>query len=119
MCRRIVASTLLASALLAAAASAQTLTRINFITFKQAAAPPGVLLPPGTYEFELDAVAPNVVRVTSDRRRHLFIGMTVPVDRHAGLDGPRVLFGEAAGGQPTPIRVWYPARSPKGYQFLY
>lgn len=120
MRNRIVASTILGFALLVGTVSAQVLPRVNHVTFKQTMALPGVLLPPGTYSFEIASAATNVVRVSSrDTGRHVFLGMTLPVDRPAGLRGARVRLGEAPAGQPTPIRVWYPADSRNGYQFLY
>ncbi|MBI2185906.1 MAG: hypothetical protein HYU37_02145 [Acidobacteria bacterium] len=104
----------------AAALSAQSLTQVNHLTFRQTVALPGVVLPPGSYSFELNVSAHNVVRVmTRDRQQHVFLGMTVPVERPAGPRGARVLLGEAPAGQPMPIRVWYPANSPNGYRFLY
>jgi len=120
MRNRILAYTVLGVALVVGAVSAQTLSRVNHLTFSQPVALPGVVLSPGSYAFELNASANNVVRVmTRDRQQHLFIGMTVPVGRPAGPRPASVLLGEAQAGQPTPIRVWYPANSANGYQFLY
>ena len=65
-----------------AASQFSPLTRVNNLTFSQAAALPGVTLTPGTYMFEAGPANsnPNVVRVSRNRQT-LFMGMTIPTTR--------------------------------------
>lgn len=106
-----------------AATGAAEWGKLDRITFSRAVALPGVVLPAGSYTFEI--ANPNssatVVRVThSDTHRVYFAAFTENVRRPADLArGQMVTFGEASAGAPVPIAVWYPAAGEHGHRFLY
>ena len=95
----------------------------TFLTFSGPVALPGVALAAGTYRFELadPNASPDIVIVRDrDHTRVFYMGMTQRVTRPAHLSSDRlVIFGEPAGGTPTPIDTWYPSGQSRGYQFLY
>lgn len=105
------------------AVSAQARNNRTHLTFAKAVALPGVVLPAGSYTFELapPSGALDVVRVASrDGQRVVYAGFTNLVSRPAGLPPDRaVLFGDAPAGQPAPITAWFRAGSAIGHQFLY
>lgn len=91
--------------------------RINYLTFSGPVALPGVILPAGSYIFDLGPS--NVVMVsTRDGQNVLFSGLTQMVLRPAGLSmDTTVTFGEGAGA--PPITAWYPVGANVGFQFIY
>jgi hypothetical protein len=103
-----------------AASQFSPLTKMNYLTFSQPAALPGVTLAPGRYQFEAGPanMNPNVVRV-SRNRQVVFLGITIPAVRPRGADPGFVTFGEAARGEATPIVTWYPGGANQGYSFIY
>lgn len=96
----------------------------NHLTFSGKVALPGVVLPAGSYTFELanqDSTG-DIVRVSSRERRPVvhFLGYTRRVQRPRGLDSQtHVILGEAAPGSAAPIRVWYPIGESTGHEFVY
>ncbi|MBI4266573.1 MAG: hypothetical protein HY657_19565 [Acidobacteria bacterium] len=100
----------------------EPVSQINHLTFSQAVALPGVVLPPGTYTFQAgpDGRSPELVIVRTRDGKGLFLGLTRQVSRPAGMPSSRtVTFGEAAAGEPTPIAAWFLVGSSTGHQFLY
>jgi hypothetical protein len=99
------------------------LSNVNRVTFNRPVALPGVVLLPGSYAFEAGALGmnPNIVRVTSSDNQNLyFVGFTTRVARPANMAASEIVsLGEAAIGQPTPIRAWYPIGSSTGHEFRY
>ncbi len=99
-----------------------TWKRTTHFTFNAPVRLPGVLLPPGTYTFEL--ASPNdlsLVRVTdrAGSRVHL-TAFTYLVNRpDAGRTDAVLTFGEAGPSSPRPINVWYPQGERTGRQFIY
>ncbi|SRR5216683_846757 len=93
----------------------------NELTFSGPVALPGVVLPAGTYTFELASLnSPEIVRVRGRDRSPIFMAYTRIVDRPEGVPPNRVVtFGEAAPGAPPPIAVWYPLDSSIGHEFIY
>ena len=94
----------------------------NYLTFSGAVALPGVVLPAGTYTFEVanPDTSGNVVRVSRRNGRVQFLGFTERVERPAGLAKDRaVVLGEAPAGAPPPIIGWYPLGSSTGHRFIY
>jgi hypothetical protein len=94
------------------------------ITFSGPVSLPGVVLPAGSYTFEI--ANPNsslmVVRVTRrDTGRVYFAGFTRMVPRPVDLpENQRISLGEAAQrGAAVPIAVWYPTGQPLGHRFIY
>jgi hypothetical protein len=104
------------------AASAWGTSRVNYLTFSGTVALPGVILPAGTYLFEVVAPGANrdVVRVSSREGRHYFMAFTRRVERPRGLrTSTAVTFAEAPAGNPPPIAAWYPVGATRGHEFLY
>ena len=98
--------------------------QINNVTFKGAVAlPAGIVLPTGSYLFELltPPGSSEVVRVSSPDRRHTYyLGFTRSVERPRTLPATRtIVFGEAPAGAPLPIHAWYPVNSTTGHEFIY
>jgi hypothetical protein len=118
----LVGAAVVALVVMAASAHAWT-SRINYVTFSGAVSLPGVVLPSGTYTFELAPPSGglDVVRVSSrDNRRVFYFGFTQAVLRPAGLgQNDIVTFGEAASGQAAPIEAWFPLGSETGHRFIY
>ena len=114
----------LALVVMAGSAYAALMTsRINYLTFSGTVALPGVVLPAGTYTFELAPPSGglDIVRVSSrDGRRTFFMGFTQTALRPAGLgQNDLVTFGESASGRPAPIDTWFPVGAETGRRFIY
>ena len=93
------------------------------ITFNRPVALPGVVLPAGSYTFEVmnPDSSSTVVRV-SDRDTHqvYFSGLTMVAVRPASLPADRVVtVGEAPAGAATPITAWYPTGRVAGHRFVW
>jgi hypothetical protein len=109
--------------LVSVASSHAFATHENKLTFSGPVKLPGVVLPAGSYSFDvvdnpstLDLV---VVRDPS-RRKMYYLGFTQIIPRPAGLPAnTAVTFGEAAANTVPPISVWYPVGQSIGHQFLY
>ena len=95
----------------------------NYLTFSKAVALPGVVLPAGTYTFEVanSDTSANVVRVASRAsRRQLYQGFTERVSRPSGLPKDQaVSLGEGSPDVPPPITAWYPLGEAVGHRFIY
>jgi hypothetical protein len=94
----------------------------NHLTFSGAVALPGVVLPAGTYTFEIanPGTSTTVVRVASRDGRIQFLGFTERVRRpHALPKDSAVSFGESAPAAPPPILAWYPVGTLTGHRFIY
>ena len=95
---------------------------VQYLKFSAPVALPGVTLEAGEYSFQVNSVdSGNVVQVRSRQtRRAVFTGFTLPIARPRTLaTGGHVLLGEAARGRPRLIRVWFPAGTKHGYEFVY
>ena len=98
------------------------LTHINHVTFNQPVRLPGVLLPAGTYEFELGPAGTHrdIVRVSGKKGQPFYMGFTREVPRPRGWPNGRVLeLTERAPGAPPAIATWYPLDSASGHAFVY
>ena len=97
-------------------------TPTNHVTFSQPFKLPGVILPAGTYEFELGPAGthPDIVRVSGRTGQPYYMGFTREVPRPRNLPNTRIMeFGEMVPGAPAPIAVWYPLNAPSGHAFVY
>src|SRR6476660_6681026 len=100
-------------------------THENRLTFNRPVALPGVVLPAGTYSFDVapdaNATALNVVVVRNSGHTPVFyMGFTTLVRRPAGMSPNTVVtVGEAAPNQPTPIMTWYEIGHEMGHEFRY
>ena len=113
----LIVGVVLASFLIAASSRAASIGRVDYLTMRQATALPGVVLPPGSYVFEAVEGRIDVVRV-SDRatRRVLYLGFTEIIPRPHGATNTLSL-GEAASGEPVPIKAWFPTGARRGHVF--
>jgi len=94
----------------------------NKLKFNRPVALPGVVLPAGTYSFDVASpTALDVVVVRSANRDKLYyMGFTRTVSRprHMSSQTP-VAFGEAAANVAPPIAAWYEIGDTVGHEFLY
>lgn len=94
----------------------------NVLTFSAPVALPGVVLPAGSYRFDVASeTALDVVVVSSAKTsKRFYMGITSTVDRPRTMSASNpVTFGEAPAGAPTPISTWYEVGNPTGHQFRY
>jgi hypothetical protein len=93
----------------------------NRLTFNRPVALPGIVLPAGTYSFDVVTDTADVVVVRSTRGDKVFyMGFTALVDRPAGMPwNTLVVMGEAPKNQAAPITTWYEIDRLNGHQFKY
>lgn len=121
--RLVVCAAALLAVTLAASTYAFAVARYDDLTFSAPVALPGVVLPAGTYRFEIanPDVNQDIVRVSDPATRRIyFTAHTVRVPRPRTLPkGHVITFGEAPEGSAPPIRIWYPLYGDDGRQFRY
>jgi hypothetical protein len=107
----------------AAGLRAASMNSLEYLTFSQSVALPGVTLAAGSYSFEIaDPNGSNMVVLVRERASHkpVYLGFTNRIDRPAGRKLAPVVFGEPRRGEPTPILVWYTAdEGMSGREFIY
>ena len=106
----------------AAAAQAWGFTHENKLKFTRPVALPGVVLPAGTYSFDVASpTALDVVVVrTADRGKVMYMGFTRTVARPRNMSSSiPVAFGEASANEAPPIAAWYEIGDTTGHEFLY
>jgi len=94
----------------------------NTITFSRPIALPGVVLPAGSYVFDVAGqTALDVVVVRAkDSGKVFYMGFTNTVERPRNMSvGNPIAFGEAPANAPRPISTWYEIGNRTGHQFLY
>jgi len=116
-----IASALLLSLLLAAWAQALSFNHENTVRFNRAVSLPGVVLPAGSYSFDLAGSALNVVVVrNATQRTQYYMGLTTLVPRPTNLPAnATITLGEARATEAPPITVWYPIGGTYGHAFRY
>ena len=124
MTRRIAIPMALAVALTCVAAAAQAwgFNHENKLKFNRPVALPGVVLPAGTYSFDVASpTALDVVVVRSEKRDKLYyMGFTRTVSRPRHMSSQMaVAFGEAAANVAPPIAAWYEIGNSTGHEFIY
>ena len=111
-----------ALALVAVAAHAWGFNHENRLKFSRPVALPGIVLPAGTYSFDVASpTALDVVVVRSaSRDKVYYMGFTRTVSRpkHVSKE-TAVAFGEATANEPPPIAAWYEIGDTIGHEFLY
>jgi hypothetical protein len=111
-----------ALALVAAAAHAWGFSHENKLKFSRPVALPGIVLPAGTYVF--DVASPTALDVVvvrnASRDKVYYMGFTRTVSRPTHMSGQTsVAFGEATATEPPPIAAWYEIGDTIGHEFLY
>ena len=116
-------STIAILGLLAANVGAQqtNVQERTFMTFSTAVEMPGVVLEPGTYEFQLaDSPQRNVIQVfTKDRTDVIGQWTFVPSQRERVSDETVVMFRETAEGTTPAVQYWYFPGEKVGKEFIY
>ena len=109
--------------LVAASGHTSALAHENRLTFSRPVALPGVVLPAGSYSFDVASpTALDVVVVRHPKTGHvLYMGFTTTVTRPRNMSKETpIVFGEAAAAnEARPIATWYELGQPIGHQFLY
>lgn len=94
----------------------------DYVTFTGAVALPGMILPAGTYRFEVPDVgmSNSLVSVSSrDGRKVYLTQFTRAIDRPRGGESLSVKLGEAAPGTAPQVKAWFPIGESTGRQFIY
>ena len=109
-------------ACLAPAAHADEWTKRTYFTFSAPVEMPGIVLPAGTYKFELadPDSSRRVVRV-SDNEGPKVLGtfLSIPNQMLEPADKPLVMFKEAPAGAPEAVKAWFYPGEATGYEFVY
>ena len=97
--------------------------RTTRFTFSRSVQLPGVTLPAGKYVFEIanPGTSANVVLVRSRDRSTLHaFKITNSIYRPASRNlEATITFGETSGGNPPPVKAWYPQGETMGREFIY
>jgi hypothetical protein len=105
------------------ASSHAFMTHENKLTFSGPVALPGVVLPAGSYSFDVmdNSSSLDVVIVrNASRTKTYYLGFTNTIARPRALPAnTAVTFGETTANTAPPIAVWYPIGQSIGHQFLY
>ena len=125
MTRRIairMAVTAVALTCVAAAAQAWGFSHENTLKFTRPVALPGVVLPAGTYSF--DVASPTALDVVvvrdANRGKVFYMGFTHTISRPRNMSSAiPVAFGEASANEAPPIAAWYEIGDTTGHEFIY
>ena len=92
----------------------------NRLTFSRPVALPGVVLPAGSYTFDVASdTALNLV-VVRNRTKVFYTGFTGTVQRPAGVSSTAAItLGEASASEAPPITAWYEIGGTIGHAFRY
>lgn len=119
---RVLCGAAMLAACLAPAAHADEWTRLTYFTFSAPVELPGMVLPAGTYKFELadPDTTRRVVRV-SDKEggkiRGTFMSIVDQMVRPA--DEPLIMFKETPAGAAEAVKAWFYPGERVGYEFVY
>jgi hypothetical protein len=110
------------AACLAPAAHADEWTKLTYFTFSAPVEMPGMVLPAGSYKFELadpDSTR-RVVRI-SDKEGGKIQGifLSIPDQKLEPSDKPIVMFRETPAGAPEAVKAWFYPGETTGYEFVY
>ena len=97
--------------------------RTTYFTFNRSVQLPGVVLPAGTYIFEVlnPESSADIVTVLSRDRKQVFLTKftrTVYRPQQGKLDST-ISLGETASGNPPAVKAWYPRFETRGREFIY
>jgi hypothetical protein len=119
---RIACGTVAVGLLVAASGHAFGVAHENNLTFSRPVALPGVVLPAGSYSFDLVSQSSLDVVIVRDKARTktFYMGFTNLVQRPAGMSKTApITFGEASANEPPPIAAWYEIGDSLGHEFRY
>ena len=111
-----------ALALLIAGSGYAFVNHENQLTFSRPVALPGVVLPAGSYTFDVatDTALDVVVVRNRARTKVYYMGFTRLARRPAGMSlNTPIVFAEAPANEPRPILAWYEIGDSMGHEFLY
>jgi hypothetical protein len=95
-------------------------THENKLTFSRPVALPGVVLPAGSYTFDMATDTALDVVVVRNRTKVLYTGFTRRVERPASMSTTAAItLGEASANEPPPITAWYEIGRTIGHEFRY
>jgi hypothetical protein len=110
------------AACLAPAAHADEWTKLTYFTFSAPVEMPGIVLPAGSYKFELadpDSTR-RVVRISEKEGGKIHgIFLSIPDQKLEPSDKPIVMFREAPAGAPEAVKAWFYPGETTGYEFVY
>jgi len=121
----LVALTLVVLAAGASTVRADESNKLTYVTFSQAVAIPGKVLPAGTYTFQLDDSPSNgyIVQIFNQERTQLIATiLAVPDCRLTPTDDTVIIFGERSertADSPQPITRWFFPGDTDGQEFVY
>jgi hypothetical protein len=119
---RVLCGAAMLAACLAPAAHADEWTKLTYFTFSAPVEMPGIVLPAGTYKFELadPDSSRRVVRV-SDKEGAKVHGTFLSISNQMmdPADKPLVMFKEAPAGAPEAVKAWFYPGESTGYEFVY
>lgn len=97
--------------------------RTTYFTFSGSVQMPGVVLPAGTYVFQVvnPETGGDIVIVRSrDSKQVHFMKFTRSVYRaQRGKLDSTLSLGESAAGNPPTVKAWYPQYETRGREFIY
>ena len=92
----------------------------NQLTFSRPVALPGVVLPAGSYTFDIATDTALDVVVVRNRTKVLYMGFTSTVKRPASMSKTAAItLGEASANEASPITTWYEIGGTIGHEFRY
>jgi hypothetical protein len=119
---RVLCGVAMLSTCLAPAAHADEWSKLTYFTFSAPVEMPGIVLPAGTYKFELADPdnSRRVVRV-SDKEGGKVHGtfLSIPNQMLDPAAKPLVMFKEAPAGAPEAVKAWFYPGEATGYEFVY
>lgn len=119
---RVICGAAVLAACLAPAAHADEWTKLTYFTFSAPVELPGIVLPAGTYKFELadPDSSRRVVRV-SDKEGPKVYGtfLSIPNEMMQPAENPLVMFKEAPASAPEAVKAWFYPGEATGYEFVY
>jgi len=119
---RVLCGAAILAACLAPAAQADEWTKLTYFTFSAPVEMPGMVLPAGSYKFELadpDSTR-RVVRISEKEGGKIQgIFLSIPDQKLEPSDKPIVMFREAPAGAPEAVKAWFYPGETTGYEFVY
>jgi hypothetical protein len=92
----------------------------NRLTFSRSVALPGVVLPAGSYTFDVASDTALDVVVVRNRTKVVYMGFTNQVLRPTWMpSGGLVMIGEAPANEAPPVTAWYEIGRSIGHEFRY